>query len=105
MKKNRGDEPIGVIIHIYMELSQRNSLCGYFYLKQAKIPFFLFFFYKIREQEGGTVLPREGCYQWRGKVAGKGYKGVNTMQKMCTHVPKCKISYLLKLFQESGKGG
>jgi hypothetical protein len=32
MKKNRGDEPIGVIIYIYMEMLQGNSLC-YLYLK------------------------------------------------------------------------
>jgi hypothetical protein len=33
MKKNRGDVPIGNIIHIYMEMSQGNSLCSYLYLK------------------------------------------------------------------------
>jgi hypothetical protein len=33
MKKIRGDKPIGVIIHIYMEISQGNPL----YLKQAKM--------------------------------------------------------------------
>jgi hypothetical protein len=38
MKKNRGDEPIVVIIHIYMEMSQGHSLCSY--LKQTKISFF-----------------------------------------------------------------
>jgi hypothetical protein len=28
---------------------------------------FLFFIYKIREQEGGTILPREkGWHQWEG---------------------------------------
>jgi hypothetical protein len=47
-KKVRGDEPVWVIIHIYMEMSQGNSLCSYF--KQTKISFF--FFYKIGEQEG-----------------------------------------------------
>jgi hypothetical protein len=40
MKKN-GDELIGVIKHIYMEISQGNSLCCYLYHKQAKIHFFL----------------------------------------------------------------
>jgi hypothetical protein len=28
-KKNREDEPIQVITHIYMEMSQGNSLCSY----------------------------------------------------------------------------
>jgi hypothetical protein len=40
MKKNREDEPVGVIIHIYMEISQENFLCGYHYLKQEKMSFF-----------------------------------------------------------------
>jgi hypothetical protein len=45
MTKNR-EEPIGVIIHIYMEISQGKSLCIYLYFKQQKntISFFLFFF-------------------------------------------------------------
>jgi hypothetical protein len=37
-----------------MEISQGNFLHSYFYLKQVKISFFSLFFYKIREQEGGT---------------------------------------------------
>jgi hypothetical protein len=58
MKKIRGDETIGVIILIYMEISQANSLCSCLYLKQAKMScfslyLFSFFFYKIGEQEGG----------------------------------------------------
>jgi hypothetical protein len=40
MKKNKGDEPIGIIIHTYMEMSQGNFLCSYLYLKQAKMSFF-----------------------------------------------------------------
>jgi hypothetical protein len=47
-KKNRGNEPIQIIIDIYMEMSQGNSLCSY--IKQTIMSFF--FFYKIREQEG-----------------------------------------------------
>jgi hypothetical protein len=55
MKKIRGDKAVGVMIHIYMEISQGNSLCSYLYLKQAKMSFiFYFFFYKIRQQEGRT---------------------------------------------------
>jgi hypothetical protein len=33
MKKNRGDKPSGVIIHIYMEIPQGNPLLSYLYLK------------------------------------------------------------------------
>jgi hypothetical protein len=47
MKKNRGDEALGVIIHIYMEISQGNSLWSYLYHKQAKMS--VFSFYKIGE--------------------------------------------------------
>jgi hypothetical protein len=55
MKKIRGDKPIGVVKHTYMEISQGKSLCRYLYLKQAKIScfsfyLFSFFFYKITEQ-------------------------------------------------------
>jgi hypothetical protein len=72
MKKNGGDEPIQVIIHIYMVISQGNSLCSYLYLKQAKKSFFIFFFYKIGEQEsrtgpvgwGGVQM---GVGRWQGK--------------------------------------
>jgi hypothetical protein len=39
-----------VIIHIYMEMSQGNSLCSNH--KQAKMSFF--FFHKIGEHEGRT---------------------------------------------------
>jgi hypothetical protein len=70
MKKIRGDEPIGVIIHIYMETSQGNSLCSYHYLKlkchDFHFIFSLFFFYKIGKQEdrmgpvqGGGLAPVE----------------------------------------------
>jgi hypothetical protein len=34
MKKNRADEPIGMLINIYMEMSQGNSLCSS--VKQTK---------------------------------------------------------------------
>jgi hypothetical protein len=66
--KNRGDEPVGVMIHIYMEISQGNSLCCYLYLKQAKMLCFLFFFYKISEQEGGTSPGggTNGRERWQG---------------------------------------
>jgi hypothetical protein len=71
MKKNRGDETIWVIIHIYMEMSQRNSLCSY--LKQTKISFF--FFYKTGEQEGGTDPISGICSSEEGSRWGKGEGG------------------------------
>jgi hypothetical protein len=44
MKENRGDETILVIIHIYMEMSQGNSLCSYAILTSKIVTFFPFFF-------------------------------------------------------------
>jgi hypothetical protein len=52
-KKIRGDKPIGGIIHIYMEISQGNSLCNYLYLKQPKMSFFYFFFFLQQNQRKG----------------------------------------------------
>jgi hypothetical protein len=59
VKRSGRNESVGVVIHIYMETTQGNALCSYLYLKLAKkscFSFYLlcFFFYKIREQEGGT---------------------------------------------------
>jgi hypothetical protein len=84
MEKIKGDKPVGGIIHIHMEMSQGNSLCSYFYLKQAKMSWFSFylfsfFFYKIGKQEGGTNPPRRAS--------------------------KCKKRYLLKPLQERGRVG
>jgi hypothetical protein len=50
MKKNKGDEIIGVIIHIYMEISQGNSLCSYLYLKLAKMSFFSFLYFPLQNR-------------------------------------------------------
>jgi hypothetical protein len=50
MKTNGGDEPIGVIVHIYMEISQGNSLYSYLYLKKNVI-FFLFFLFSSTKLE------------------------------------------------------
>jgi hypothetical protein len=51
------DEPLGILIHIYMETTQGNSLCTYRQFKLAKtscFSFYLlcFFIYKIGEREG-----------------------------------------------------
>jgi hypothetical protein len=52
-----------------------------------------FFFYKIVEQEGKTGPAQGGgWYQWEGEVAGKRGRRMNKMQKLCTHVCKCKNS-------------
>jgi hypothetical protein len=84
MKKIRVDKPFGVIVHIYMEISQGNSLCSYLYPNKQKCHFFI---YKIREQEGRTGPAQEmrAGTSRRGEVVGKGGWMVNTVQK-CVHM-------------------
>jgi hypothetical protein len=65
MKKIIGDKPIGVLIHIYREISQGNSLCSYLYLKQAKSSF-LFSSTKSEIRRAEQVLSRGDWYQWEG---------------------------------------
>jgi hypothetical protein len=51
-----------------------------------------FSFYKIKEQEGRTG-PAEVRWlgtNWKEKVVRKGGSRVTIVQKMCTHVCKCK---------------
>jgi hypothetical protein len=66
-RRNRGDEPIQVIIHIYMEMSQLNTL--YIYFKQTKM---LFLKTKTENRKakqvlpGGWVLVRRGGYKEMG---------------------------------------
>jgi hypothetical protein len=68
VKRSGRDEPIWVVIHIYAwKKTQGISL----YLKLAKTPCFSyyllsFFFYKIREQEGGTGF----AWRWGGEEGG-----------------------------------
>jgi hypothetical protein len=83
VKRIRGDKLNGVVIHICMEISQKNFLYIYLYLKLAKI--FFFFFHKIVEQEGGTGptwgtvgVGRVGT-SGRGEVAGKGGRKMTTV--------------------------
>jgi hypothetical protein len=77
MKKNREDEPIGVITHMNMEIAQENSLCSSLYLKQAKMSLFfpfLFFFSSIKSENrrvkqvlsGGLVPVGGGRWQEKG---------------------------------------
>jgi hypothetical protein len=94
MKKITGDKPVGIIIHTYMEISQGNSLCSYLYLKQAKMSCFsfdLFSFFLLQNRRTGgqnKSYPREKAVtSGRREVL---RKEVNMVQKMCTHVCKCK---------------
>jgi hypothetical protein len=71
MKKNR-DEPFGVIIHLYMKLSQGNSLCSYRYLKKETCLFFLFFLLQNQRRAKqvllrGVGLAPEGAGRCQGK--------------------------------------
>jgi hypothetical protein len=69
MEKNRGDEPVWVIIHIYMEISQGNSRCSY--LKQIKMPF-SFSFTKSKNRRAKQVLSGGLVPVGREKSWGKG---------------------------------
>jgi hypothetical protein len=89
MKKNRGDDQLG-LQYIYTWKYQKETSCVYLYLKQAKMPFFSFAFHKIGEQElgtGGGVW-----YQWEEEVAGKAGRRKNIVQINTNR-------YLLKLVQ------
>jgi hypothetical protein len=90
MKKIRGNKPIGVMIHTYMEIIHKEIPCVAT-LSQAKMSCFLFyifsfFCYKIREQEGGMSFPggRPGT-SGRGRRWGKGGRRVN-MRNKCVHM-------------------
>jgi hypothetical protein len=84
-KKYRGDELIWVIIHIYIDMSEENSLCCY--LKQTKMIFFSST--KSENKRAGKILP--GCLvpEGQGRSWGrKGHRRVNTMKILGTHVCK-----------------
>jgi hypothetical protein len=55
-----------------MEMSQGNSLCSYF--KQTKM-LYIFFSYKIKEQQAKQVLPGGRWYQWERGGCTKGQRG------------------------------
>jgi Ca2+/Na+ antiporter len=83
-KRTDRDVPVGVVIHICMETTQENSLSSYLYLKLAKIVVFVslliiyvFFFYKIGEQEErtGSAQEAEECGGRRVGTGGKGAGG------------------------------
>jgi hypothetical protein len=76
--KIRGDKPVEVVIYIYMEISQGNSLCSYLYVKQAKnVMFFILSLFFCTKSEGrtgsmgrGEVLTAVGRGRWQGKGVG-----------------------------------
>jgi hypothetical protein len=81
MKKNRRDEPIGVLMPIYIELSQGNSLCSYLYLRQAKMSFFFLFYSTNSENRRVEQVPHRGIgTSGRRKVVGRGNRRVNMVQ-------------------------
>jgi hypothetical protein len=59
MKKIRGDEPIGVITHVYMEISQGSSL-GSLPLLQTSKNVILFSSTKSENRRTEQVLPSRG---------------------------------------------
>jgi hypothetical protein len=74
MKKIRGNKSIGVIMHVYMEISKGNTLCSYLYLKQAKISFF--YSTKLENRRAEHVLGAGGALvPIRGETGGKGVGG------------------------------
>jgi hypothetical protein len=72
VKRIRGDEPIWVVLHIFMETSPENSLSSYLYVKLAKLPYFPFYLLsstKLENRRAEQVLwmgLREGLAQWEG---------------------------------------
>jgi hypothetical protein len=94
MKKIRGDEPFGVIIHIYIEISQVNSLCSYLYHKNAKMSCFSFYLLSSTKSENSSAeqdLPRSGVgtREW-GEVEAKEGRWVNMVQKNAYTCMKCQ---------------
>jgi hypothetical protein len=62
MKKIRGNKPVGAIIHIYVEISQENTLCSYLQ------NFLIFYFsFKIRGDHSRTFSGEGGGEEMTGK--------------------------------------
>jgi hypothetical protein len=81
----------GIIICIYMEISQENSLCSHVYLKQEKISFFLLDTTWVglmhRRMKQGLL---GGWYHWEGGGGRDRSRRATMIQKMSKHVYKCK---------------
>jgi hypothetical protein len=80
-----------------METTQRIFQCSYLYLKQEKHHAFIFVSYlfsytKLEDRKAKQVLPgREGWLTLVGGGSGRERdRRMNTVEKMCTHVCKCK---------------
>jgi hypothetical protein len=89
-------EPVGAVIHIFMETTQGISLCSYFYLKLAKMPCFsnyVFSSIKSEMRRAEQVLSGVGVGRpdtgGREEMKGKGRR-VTMVQIMYTHVCKYK---------------
>jgi hypothetical protein len=102
VKRAGRGESIRAIILICMEMTQKNSLCGYLYLKLAKTSFFSFYFCvsstKWENRRTKQVLPRgrgqlAPVYVCVGRVQldfGERFRKMNMPQTIYTHVCKCK---------------
>jgi hypothetical protein len=77
MKKIRGDNPIGIIIHMYMERSQGNSCVAPFISNKQKCHFILFLVLfssmKLENRRAEQVLQGRGMgARGVGREEGKG---------------------------------
>jgi hypothetical protein len=80
VKKIRGDKPIGVIIHTYMEISQGNSL----YLKLKCYVFHFMFSLRQNWGKGGqnkSCSGQRAGTSGKGEVMGKRGRKVNTVKE------------------------
>jgi hypothetical protein len=67
VKRTGRDEPVWVVMHICMEIVQRNSLCSYLYLEVAKLHVSHFIFYvfsstKLENRRAEQVLQGGASY-------------------------------------------
>jgi hypothetical protein len=83
MKKNRGDDQLG-LQYIYTWKYQKETSCVYLYLKQAKMPFFSFLLQNRRTGEQvmptGVLVPV--CVGGGGRKRGE--KGEYSAKNVCT---------------------
>jgi hypothetical protein len=92
-----------------MEVSEENTLDSDF--KQANMSFFFLLQNQRTEGRNGSYLGvGGGWYQWEQEKVGKGYRRVNMVQILCTHVCKWKnqtcetISGMGRWIKENGVG-
>jgi hypothetical protein len=72
MKKIRGDKLIWVLIHIYMKMSQGNSLCLSQTSKNTMFFFFSFLFFLLQNQRTEGLRREDGT---SGRWGGGGESG------------------------------